>query len=151
MGIVNIADIENTLRSYMCTRLNQYYPEIDTTINSTFDNIFVEPFITILKPLIDNLSRIELMTNIMENAENLSEEELDEIGENNYFMSRKAGKKASTSLKLIFANLPINEPYFKLTIPSGTTFSTGSGLEYQTISEITIEPAQLKTMYNPNK
>ena len=85
--VVDISNLDSMIRGYIVSVITQYYPDIDTSENSSFDDLYIKPLIEFSRPFIDSLSRLELKSNLA-NSEYLTESELDEIGEGNYFMSR---------------------------------------------------------------
>ena len=148
--VTNILDLESMIRGYIIDTIKKYYPDIDTSSNSPFDDLFIKPVIQFSAPFIEALSRLELKSNLS-NAEYLTEAELDEIGEGNYFTIRKKGYAATTVMTLTFANLNLEDPDFIIKIPTGTTFTTNSELEYQTQSTITLNAEDMQKNYNKAK
>lgn len=147
---IDVTDLDDMIRGYVVNTINEHYPDIDTSQNSVFDELYVKPIINVARPFVEALSRLELKQNLA-NAEYLTEDELDEIGEGNYFTSRKQGVAASTLMTLTFTNIPVEDSSYFLRIPAGTTFATGSGIEFQTQSAITLTATDMKNGYNPAK
>lgn len=145
--IVDVSNLEDMIRGYVNNTIKEYYPDIDTSKNSIFDDLFIKPIIEFSLPFIDELSRLELKSNLS-NVEYLTDEEVDEIGEYNYFMSRKQGSQATTMLTLSFYNLNLLDENFEIKIPSGCTFATSSGLEFQTQEIITLKKEDIQENYN---
>lgn len=150
MATIDVTNLDSMIRGYVVSTVNEYYPDIDTSQNSTFDDLYVKPIINVARPFIESLSRLELKQNLA-NAEYLTEDELDEIGEGNYFTSRKQGVAATTIMTLTFTNIPVEDTSFFLRIPAGTTFATGSGIEFQTQTVITLTAEDMKNGYNQSK
>lgn len=148
--VVDISNLDSMIRGYIVNVITQYYPDIDTSENSSFDDLYIKPLIEFSRPFIDSLSRLELKSNLA-NSEYLTESELDEIGEGNYFMSRKQGTAASTSITLTFSNLNIEDEDLVIKVPTGATFATGSGLEFQTQSTTVLRPDDLRNNYNKQR
>lgn len=142
--VIDITNIESLIKGYIKTQLRQAYPTLDTSDNSPFDNLFVEPSLAAIKPLIEYISQIEIMSNL-DNAPYMTPEELDKIGTGNYLTQRKSGTAASTTLTLSFANIL---PDDTIVIPAGTIFETGGGLQFQTQSRLTFDYLQLLSNYN---
>lgn len=84
---------ENTIRAYITTRLQEEFPEL-VGVNSTQDDLFVNPLIELLKPIIESSTRAELMQDLG-NAALMTEDELDIIGVNNYGVTRLPGGRSS--------------------------------------------------------
>lgn len=148
--IFDITNMDEMIRSYIVSVLSEHYPNLDTSKNSAFDDVFIKTTIEILRPFIDAFSRMEIKSNL-NNAEYMTVEELDEKGEGNYFISRNTGERASTILTLSFANLNINNPELLIKVPSGAIFSTTSGLEFQCEQEVMLTGEDLLKLYNKNK
>jgi len=147
--VTNVLDLESIVRGYIIDTIKQYYPDIDTSDNSPFDDLFIKPIIKLITPFVESLNRLELKSNLS-NAQYLTESELDEIGEGNYFTIRKKGYAATTALTLKFTNLNLDDPDFVIKIPTGATFTTNSGLQYQTKSTILLYAADMQRNYNKN-
>lgn len=148
--IVDINNLDEMIRGYITNTVKEYYPDIDTSENSPFDDLFIKSTIELIRPFMDSLSRLELKSNLA-NAERLTESELDEIGEGNYFTSRKRGSSASTNITLTFANLNLEDPDFIIKVPTGAIFATGAGLEYQTQHTTVLNAEDMKAGYNKAK
>lgn len=149
--IVDIFDLDNIIRGYIVNTIKEHYPDVDTSENSTFDDLFIKPLIEFSKPFINSLSRLELKTSLA-NAPHLTESELDEIGEGNYFLKRKNGTFASTNITLTFANLNLEDPDFLIKIPAGAIFTDGSSeIEFQTQGTITLTADDMQAAYNKQK
>lgn len=148
--VVDISNLDSMIRGYITNTIKQYYPDIDTSENSSFDDLYIKPLIEFSRPFIDALSRIELKSNLA-NSEYLTESELDEIGEGNYFTTRKQGTAASTSITLSFSNLNIEDEDLVIKVPTGAIFATGSGLEFQTQTTTVLRPDDLRNNYNKQR
>ncbi|MDF2841753.1 MAG: hypothetical protein K0R00_179 [Herbinix sp.] len=141
---VNVTDISGLVRAYAISRIQQKYPNLDITEDSSFDDVFLKPVIELFIPFVEKFNTAEMMQNL-ENAEYMTEEELDRIGEGNYFIKRKQGVKATTSLTLSFANVLEGET---IIIPAGITFKTDEGLQFQTVTRTTFAYEELLPFYN---
>lgn len=145
--IVNVTDIESMIRGYIVSTINENNPYIDTSVNSPYDDIFIKPMISILRPFIEKLNKAELSLDL-NNANYMTESELDERIENNYFITRRSGSTASTVVTLSFANLSLEDPDFRIKVPAGTVFATSSGLEFQTQVDTFFSVSDLSKGYN---
>ena len=74
----------------------------------------------------------------LDNAELMTDDELDDVGLGNYLIPRHAGIPASAALTLSFSNLNLDDTMFSLKVPAGTLFRTASSLEFQVKVEINI-------------
>lgn len=147
--IYDITDLDEYIRSYIIDRVKDKFP-FDITQNTAFSELFIEPMVEVLRPFIERLNRIEMKQNLA-NAARMTEEEMDEQGEGNYFMPRKQGERASTMLTLMFANLNLSDPNFHLRVPEGAIFQTSTELSYQTIVETVLTADDLRKGYNKSK
>lgn len=145
--VYDITNIDNLIRSYIASSMQEKYPDLDTSPNSPLDDIFIKPMIAIMGQFLERANKLEMMQNL-NNAEYMTEEELDEKGEGSYFLPRREGQTASTTLTLMFANLNLTEENFSLIIPSGLTFKTASGAEFQTIIETKLLADDVKKGYD---
>lgn len=148
--VVDISNLDSMIRGYVVNVIKEYHPDIDTSENSTFDDLYIKPLIEFSRPFIDSLSRLELKSNLS-NSDYLTDSELDELGEGNYFMKRKQGTAASTSITLTFSNLNIEDEDLVIKVPAGATFATGSGVEFQTQTTTVLRPDDLRNNYNKQR
>lgn len=138
MSTVNIADIDSLIRSFLTNIIKTSFPDIDISDNSIFDDLYVKPTVEAIVPLINSTNEVDIMRDLS-NAADYPEDDLDSIGENNYGLSRNAGVKASTTLTI---------SYFKISdvdntiIPSGTIFTSASGMEFQTTQRYSLPLAK---------
>lgn len=142
--ITNITNLSGLIRGYVINNVQRKYPNLDITENSSFDDLFIKPMIELLLPLFEKLNSSEMMRNL-DNAEYMSEDELDRVGEGNYFITRKGGSKASTVLTLSFASAYEGE---SITIPASVIFQTGEGLQFQTLNRKVFTYEELLPLYN---
>lgn len=149
--IVDIYNLDSIIRGYIINTVKEYYPDVDTSENSVFDDLFIKPLIEYSRPFLNTLSRLELKTSLA-NAKYLDESELDEIGEGNYFLKRKNGTFASTNITLTFANINLEDPDFVIKIPTGAIFTNGSDeIEFQTQGTIVLTADDMQAAYNKQK
>lgn len=114
--VFNIFNSENFTREYIKKVINDSNKDVDTSDGSAFDDLFITPLVPIVERLISTLSSIELKSNL-KNANLMSEEELDEIGVNNYFITRQAGSKAQGTAIFVFGRIQDDT---SIVIPQGT-------------------------------
>lgn len=145
--IYDITNIESLIRSYIVASMQQKHPDLDTSENSPLDDMLIQPLINVMAQFLERANKLEMMQNL-NNAEYMTEEELDEKGEGSYFLPRKEGEAASTLLTLMFANLNLVDEKFELVIPSGLTFQTHSGITFQTITETKLYADDVKKGYD---
>lgn len=147
MSTFNVADFETFIRGYMIYNIKQAIPELDISTNSGFDDLFVKPMLEIIPPLVDTINSLEFRMNL-DNAQYMSESDLDSIGNGNYLIVRGQGTKATTSLTLSFLKIDTSK---NLIIPVGATFATEAGLKFQTTQKYEYTPTELLTKYNSSK
>jgi len=114
--VFNIFNSENFTREYIKKVINDSNKDVDTSDGSAFDDLFITPLVPIVERLVSTLSSIELKSNL-KNASLMSEEELDEIGVNNYFIQRQAGSKAQGTAIFVFGRIQDDT---SIVIPQGT-------------------------------
>lgn len=148
--IVNVEDFDSLIRGYILDVLKSYYPDMDTSENSGYDDLFIKPMIELLRPFINKISRNELKSNLS-NAKYLTDSEMDLLGEGNYFMTREKGSAATTTETLTFANVNLEDENFFIKIPAGATFVTTAGKEFQTKSAIVLDAEAMRNGYNKSK
>ena len=144
MASVNVLDFSAFVRSYIIFKIKESIPDLDTSDNSAFDDLFVKPMLQILPPFSDTVSSLEYKMNL-DNAANMTTADMDEIGNGNFLMPRLSGTKAIATLTLSYLKI---DPNSNLTIATGTTFTTDSGLQYQTTQQYVFTPTELMTKYN---
>jgi len=103
--IINIADMKQMIEDYMVDTIAQQHPDIDVSEGSVFHDLFITPVATVVQPFIETVNRMELKLNL-DNAQYLTEEELDEIGLGNYFIERNTGTAATGNIIIGFSSVP---------------------------------------------
>lgn len=141
---VNVTNIEGMVRAFAIRRIQEKYPNLDITENSAFDDILIKPSVALLTPVFEKMNTMEMIQNL-DNAEYMSEEELDDVGEGNYFVKRKQGSRATTTLTLSFANQTGDQ---QIVVPGGITFQTTDGLQFQSVARVVITVEDLPSYYN---
>ena len=143
-NVVNVLDFENFIRQFMSEQIKKTQPEMDTGENSSFDDIFVKPMIAVVNQIMQSVSLIEYRTNL-KYAHMLTDDQLNDIGENNYAVSRKTGNNASAVQIFKFSNVSSDG----ITIPAGVVVTTPDGYEFYTKSEAYYTNAEVLNSYNP--
>jgi hypothetical protein len=141
---VNVTNIEGLIRGYVINNIQKNFPDLDLTENSAYDDLFVKPIAKLFLPLFEKLNSMEMKLNL-DNAEYMTEDELDEVGQGNYFMTRKDGKKATTVLTLSFANVLEGET---IIVPAGIIFQTSDAIQFQTASRISFSYEEILPFFN---
>ena len=116
---------------------------MDTSENSAFDDIFIKPMISILQPIFPILTNVELKSNL-KYSEFLTDDEIEDIGENNYAVYRNTGSTATALQTFGFSRVPETG----ITIPQGVIVSTSDGLLYSTSYSSTYSRSEMQKSYN---
>ena len=143
-NVVNVLDFENFIRQFMGEQIKKTQPEMDTGENSSFDDIFVKPMIATVNQLMQAVSLIEYRTNL-KYADMLTDDQLNDIGENNYAVTRKSGNVSSAVQIFKFSNVGSDG----ITIPAGVVVTSNDGYEFYTRSEAYFTNAEVLNNYNP--
>lgn len=147
--VVSVNSIENLVRGYVLSTIQAKYPHLDVTENSSFDDLFVKPMVDLLTPLFEKLNTSALMNNL-DNAEYMSEEELDQLIEGNYLKKRNRGNKAFTTITMSFEELDSEGEIENLVIPEGIIVRKKSdGAQYRVTQEKVFTHEDLLLYYNP--
>ncbi len=142
--VIYIADMSQTVENYIESIINEHFPDVDTTQgSSTRDNV-LNPIREVLVPFIEHLGEVELKMNL-DNAEFMSESDLDEIGEGNHFISRREGNSSSGSVVLSFTSISDDE---MLLIARGLVVSTDDGIQFQTTQDFRYSAEEALTHFN---
>lgn len=145
--LIDVSNMDALVRGYITKILKEKHPLLDTSPNSVFDDIFIKPMIDVIKPLLKKIDKLELQRNL-NNAEYMTQEEFDEIGEGNYFTPRKEGNYASTLLTLTFTNINVDIENFELQVPAGIIFQGPSDLQYQTKTDTVFSADDMRKGYD---
>lgn len=141
---VKIDSLEQMVESYITNTIRENHPEVDSTPGSVLYDMMISPLISVLTPFIETVNKYELSTDLV-NAPYMTEDELDRVGENNYFIKRNAGSKAMGTVSFSVTEiLPGNN--FK--IPLGTIVATSDGLRFRTTVDYSISAAEALAYYN---
>lgn len=89
-----LTDFEESIKTYMRLKIAEEYPELFTESGTVISDLFINPMVSVLKPVMNKLNRVDL-TQDLTNADLMTTEELDRIGYNNYGIPRMGGVKAS--------------------------------------------------------
>lgn len=144
-GMLNIFDMDEFTKEFIKKCINETNSEVDTSDDSAFNDIFIEPLTPIVRKLIEIMTGIEFKSNLAYSAI-MSEEDLDFIGENNYFIERIQGAYAKGTEIFIFNNVSDDT---RIIIPSGVILTDADEtVNYVTTQKITILPTELSAYYD---
>ena len=145
MAQINVLDLKEMLRSFITNEFRKNHALVDASPESPVANLIINPLVDIFTPLLAIISEVE-NSNDLTKANEMSVDKLNQIGFGNYFVERHSGDAAETTVTLSFTNLPLDQ---NLVIPLGVEFQTSAGLKFQTISNQTFTPLEVKSKYNP--
>lgn len=143
-NVVNILDFNNFIRQFMREQIKKTQPNMDTSENSSFDDIFVKPMIASVDQLMQAVSLIEYRTNL-KYADMLTDDQVNDIGENNYAVTRKSGGVASAVQVFKFNGVGSDG----ITIPAGVVVTSNDGYEFYTRTESYFPNEDVVSNYNP--
>ena len=144
-----IADsLEAMIESYIVNTLREAHPDIDVSPGSVLYDLQIAPLITILKPLIETINENELAMDFV-NYGYLDDSEDNDVvaqkAENNYFVKRKQGAKATGTVAFQVTEIPRNT---KFIVPQGTLVSTDTGITFRTTTMFEISSSEAASLYN---
>lgn len=145
MAQINVLDLKEMLRSFITNEFRKNHALVDATPESPVANLVINPLVDIFTPFLALISEVE-NSNDLTKAEEMSADKLNQIGFGNYFVERHTGDAAEATVTISFTNLSLDQ---NLVIPLGVEFQTSAGLKFQTISNNTFTPLELKAKYNP--
>lgn len=145
MEIYNVANISQAIREYALYKMKENYPLLDTTENSPINDILINPLVSMLEPLIKEITDLEFKQNL-NNAEHMTKEELDDMGVGNYFIERNQGTKAIGEAVLFFDSSVGNTG---VVIPQGVILSNvDKTLNFKISREYNLDKDELFIYYN---
>lgn len=128
---INLTNIEE----YLLERIREISPNANLAPGGAIRDLLVSPLIPILQPLANEIHRIRKNQSLL-NAENMTEDDLEALLAN-LFISRKTGGKA-TGVAQVMLKQPITT-----TIPAGTIFTSGGGLQFFAIRTVVTSSSNL--------
>lgn len=151
MAVQIIADsLEAMIESYMVNTLREAHPDIDVSPGSVLYDLQIAPLISILKPLIETINENELAMDFVNYGyldDSIDNDVVAQKAENNYFIKRKQGSKATGTIAFQVTEIPRNT---KFIVPQGTLVSTDNGLTFRTTSMFEISSSEAASLYNYN-
>jgi len=92
-----LSELQKLIADYISGVIQEEHPEIPTDPGSSFNDLFIAPLISIMSPFLSEFNRLDLNQDLG-NAVLMTKEDLDNIGQNNYFISRQLGQRATTTV-----------------------------------------------------
>lgn len=142
--MIQINNLDEMVEEYVRALIQSSYSNTDTSDNSPVIDLIAKPMETIVKRVIDMGTDIENRSNL-DNADEMSEDDMDEIGNGNYMSERNAGDKATGTATLKFKSISDTQ---NTVIPSGIELSTKTGLSYLTTVGKTLSPSEMYQEWN---
>lgn len=144
-GMLNIFDMEQFTREFMKKCIAETNQEVDTSDDSAFNDVFIEPLMPIVKKLIETISSVEFKSNLAY-ASLMSEADLDLLGENNYFINRTKGDYSKGVETFIFNNVSDDT---KIIIPAGVMLTDNDEtVNFITTQRVVINSDELSSYYD---
>lgn len=120
-----INNYENFIYSYITKKIQEEHPEITANAGDPLFDLFINPLITLFKPYVDLVNRLDLIQDLS-NAALMTEDELDMIGLGNYGIARNPGARASG-----YVYVSMNPDYVTEKVIIGPiTVTNNKGLRY---------------------
>jgi len=142
--LVEINDISTMIENFIKASIKSEYPNSDLTGTSSVVDLFIKPMTSISEVLMDFSKDLELRS-LLSNASDMSEEDLNDIGEGNYMVERAEGVKSFGTAILKFKTVPEERT---LTIPIGAVFSTASGLKFKVHQTYSFSPEEVSMKWD---
>ena len=139
----NVLNIDNFVREYMKEKIKGSYPDMDVSNNSVFDDVFIKPMISILTPMFEQVANVEMKSNL-KYASVLTETEIEDVGKNNYAVSRNKGGSASVVQTFGFSKLEDKG----IIIPEGVVVTDSAGVKFTTTQSTKYTKAEAKRCLN---
>lgn len=141
---VKIDSLEQMVESYIINSIRENHPEIDATPGSVLYDMMIAPLISVLTPFVENINKYELSTDLV-NHPYMTEDELDRVGENNYFIKRNPGVRATGTVSFSVTEIM---PGTDFMVPVGTIVSTSDNIRYRTTVDYSITASEALPYYN---
>ena len=139
----DLSNKENIVTNYMKELAQEQFPNLDLSEHGAFMEMFGIPHIKMLTPLLELADRIKL-TQSLDNAELMTEEEMDDLAAR-YFTYRRSGNYSVGTAIIAFNDLPTNGV---LQIPAGTQAQSKQGLLYRSDETLILDETELPNYYD---
>lgn len=142
----DLSNKETQILAYLKTVLGNAFPNADIRPESEFMETFAVPHVKLYNPLIDFVDKLKLMQSL-ENAELLSQEEMDDLGASLY-KTRKPGFESEGTIIFVLNDLPDD---LNLTITAFSIEATDKNGEraYRNYETIVINEYNASSYYDP--
>lgn len=141
---VKINDLGVAMAEYIKAKIKKDLPNTDLSSNSPLMDTLIYPWATLGAQLTTFGTSVELRTNLT-NASNLSDEEVDAIGDGNYFMKRGEGSSALGTVTFSFESISDIQ---QTIIPEGLSVGTKEGLNFIVTNTTILTPAEMYTKWD---
>lgn len=130
------AELTDNLLEFLEDKAKEFNPNFSTSEGTGVRDLFVKPFSVIFQPIVDEILRVRANLSL-EDAENLSDTDLDRLAAN-FFVTRKQGAKSVGAIRLFF-NEPVDE-----FVAQGTVFLAANGVRFVASKDVTITSSGLR-------
>jgi hypothetical protein len=144
--IIKINNLSEVFAEYIKAKIRSDLPNTDLTENSPLLDVLIYPWATLAAQIGEFGTSVELRTNLS-NVSNLSETDIDEIGDGNYFLPRALGARAFGSVTFNFDSI---SPIQDTVIPEGVKLKSSKGLFFTVTETIIIPPSAMYAKWDAN-
>lgn len=142
----DLSNKETLILNFIKEMLKSKFPNLDVSDEGAFMEQFGTPHVKLLMPLLEEADRIKL-TQSLDNADLMTEEEMDELANNRYFTFRNAGDYSVGYATISFDDIPANGV---IQIPSGAEAESKQGLRFRSNDTIVLSEEGLANYYDPD-
>lgn len=143
---VDLSAKENVVLEYMKESLQAKFPDLNLANNGVFMETFGETHINLLTPIFEAADRLLLMRSL-NNADNLTEEEMDFIAEA-YRKTRKEGEMATGLSYFVFNDIPKSGT---VVIPADYQVTAANGETFFVTATRVMSEAQMVAYFDPER
>lgn len=144
MATNDLSSKETIVQNYMKELAKSQFPNVDMSDHGAFMEMFGVPHVKLMQPLLDYADRIKL-TQSLNNAELMTEAEMDEYAANAHFMYRKTGEYATGYVNISFDDVPANGV---IQIPAGTEANSKQGYGFRSLETEIFNEEELANYYD---
>lgn len=144
MERIEINDRTKVVYDYMKAKLTEINPGLDLGDDSAFMEMVGLPHIAFLEPIFSATDKMVQMLSL-NNAENMTDEEFDELAANRHFKQRRPGKFATGAATFVFTDIPKSG---QIVIPADYIVKTSDGLSFSVEVTNVLNESQLAPFYD---
>lgn len=144
MERIEINNKTKVVYDYMKAKLAEKNPGLDLGDDSAFMETIGLPHIAFLEPIFSAMDKVVLMSSL-NNADNMTEEEFDNLAADRFFKQRLPGKFSRGNVTFVFTDIPKSG---RILIPADYLVKTSEGLTYSVETTNTFNENQLAQYYD---